>query len=537
MFVVHDNNVEEEIIEEEDEEPKELNMFELEGGVNTVVELSINSVVGLTNPRTMKVRGKLQGEEIVVLIDCGATHNFISEKLVKEKKLHTKETTHYGVILGSGTMIKGKGVCENVELLLNEWKVKTDFLPLELGGVDAILGMQWLYSFSVTETDWRNLTMTFFHEGQKIIIKGDPSLTKTRVGLKSMMKAWTETDQGYLVECRAIEGGVVLAEEEKGTEVDVIPATVQNVLDNFSDIFDWPDTLPPRRAIEHPIHLKTGTDPVNSDITCKKKDGSWRFCVDYRALNNVTIPDKFPIPVIEELFDELNGANLFSKIDLKAGYHQIRMHREDIEKTTFRTHEGHYEFLVMPFGLTNAPATFQSLMNSIFRSYLRKFVLIFFDDILIYSRGMEEHIYHLELVFEVLREHKLYANKKKCSFAFQRVEYLGHIVSGQGVEVDTEKIKSIKQWPVLSNVKELRGFLGLTGYYRRFMQNYGSIAAPLTQLLKLGAFRWTEDSQTTFDRLKEAMMTLPVLALPDFSLPFEMETDFSLPCGGSINAK
>ncbi|KAL0537659.1 hypothetical protein IC582_026642 [Cucumis melo] len=338
--------------------------------------------------------------------------------------------------------------------------------------------------------------MTFFHEGQKIIIKGDPSLTKTRVGLKSMMKAWTETGQGYLVECRAIEGGVVLAEKEKETEADVIPTNVQNVMKNFSDIFDSPETLPPRRVIEHHIHLKTGTDPVNvrpyryafqqkaemeklvdemltSEIIrpssspysspvllVKKKDGSWRFCMDYRALNNVTIPYKFPIPVIEELFDELNGANLFSKIDLKARYHQIRMHREDIEKTAFRTHEGHNEFLVMPFGLTNAPATFQSLMNSIFRSYLRKFVLVFFDDILIYSRGMEEHIYHLELVFEVLREHKLYANKKKCSFAFQRVEYLGHIVSGQGVEADPEKIKSIKQWPVPSNVRELRGFLG-----------------------------------------------------------------------------
>ncbi|TYK17139.1 putative retroelement pol polyprotein [Cucumis melo var. makuwa] len=220
------------------------------------------------------------------------------------------------------TAIKGKGVYENVELLLNEWKVKTDFLPLELGGVDAILGMQWLRS----ESD------------------------KTRVGLKSMMKAWTETDQGYLVECRAIEVGVVLVEKEEETEANVIPANVQNVLKNFSDIFYWPETLPPRRAIEHHIHLKTGTDPVN----------------------------------------------------------------------------------VRP-----------------------------------YSRGMEEHVYHLELVFEVLREHKLYDNTKKCSFAFQRVEYLGHIVSGQGVEADSEKIKSIKQWPVPSNVRELRGFFGLTGYYRR----------------------------------------------------------------------
>ncbi|KAA0061363.1 peroxidase 64 [Cucumis melo var. makuwa] len=502
ILVVHDDNVEEEIIEEDCYDPKELNVFEMEGGVN-VVELSINSLVGLTNPGTMKVRGKLQGEEVVILIDCGATHNFILDKLVNEMKLHTKETSHYGVIQGSGAAIKGKGC------------------------------MQWLYSLGVTETDWRNLTMTFVHEGKKIIIKGDPSITKTRVGLKTLMKAWTDSDQGYLVECRALQGGVILSEEVMEEEVNMVPADVQTMLDKFNDVFEWPETLPPRRAIEHQIHMKLGTVPVNVRpyryafhqkaemerlvdemlssgiiqpsnspysspvLLVKKKDGS---CADYRAFNNETIQYKFPILVIEELFDELNGANLFSKIDLKVGYHQIRRHKEDTEKTAFRTHEGHYEFLMMPFGLRNAPATFQSLMNSIFRSYIRKFVLVFFDDILIYSRGMEEHIYHLELVLEVLREHKLYANKKKCSFAFQKVEYLGHIVSGQGVEVDPEKTRSIKQWSVPTNVRELWGFLGLIGYYRRFVQNYGSIVAPLTQLLKLEAFKWNEEAQLAFDR-------------------------------------
>ncbi|KAL4020709.1 hypothetical protein IC575_019490 [Cucumis melo] len=194
----------------------------------------------------------------------------------------------------------------------------------------------------------------------------------------------------------------------------------------------------------------------NLVLLVKKKDGSWRFCVDYRALNNSTVPDKFLIPVIEELFDELNGANLFSKINIKFGYHRIRMHKEDIEKTAFRTHEGHYEFLVMPFRLINVPTTFQSLMNSIFRSYLRKFVLFFFNDILVYNRGMKAHVYHLELVLEVLHEHQLYINKKNFNFAYHKVEYLGHIVSGNGVEVDPEKIRSIKHWPVPKNVREVR---------------------------------------------------------------------------------
>ncbi|TYK14463.1 Ty3/gypsy retrotransposon protein [Cucumis melo var. makuwa] len=481
MYVMKSEDEKFEIIEEANYEEKELKMTSIAEEDQVVIELSINSVVGLSNP-------------------------------------------------GSGAAIKGKGICESVEIILNGWKVIVDLLPLELGGVDVVLGMQWLYSLGNTEVDWRNLTMIFLHQGKKILIKGDPSLTKARVSLKNMMKSWEESDQGFLIEFRSMEG------EKK---------------------------LPPQRDIEHHIHLKQGTNPVNvrpyqyahqqkiemekrveemlkSGIICpsnspysspvllvRKKDESWRFCVDYRALNNVTIPDKFPIPVIEELFDELNGATWFSKIDLKAGYHQIRMSSKDIEKTAFRTHEGHYEFMVMPFGLTNAPSTFQSLMNSIFKSYLRKFVLVFFDDILIYSKDVESHLQHLGLALQVLRKNELYANQKKCSFAKTKVDYLGHIISGKGVEVDPEKIRAIKEWPTPKNVREVRGFLGLTGYYRKFVQHYSSIAAPLTQLLKLGGFKWNKDAEEAFLKLQNAMMTLPILALPDFNAIFEVETDAS----------
>lgn len=182
--------------------------------------------------------------------------------------------------------------------------------------------------------------------------------------------------------------------------------------------------------------------------------------MDYRQLNKHAIKNKFPIPVLEELVDELHGSRVFSKVDLRSSYHQLRMHADDIYKTAFKTHTGHYEFLVMPFGLTNAPATFQNWMNQVFRSLLRKCVLIFFDDILIYSKTLTEHCTHLKSVFHILRQNKMYAKSSKCMFAASEIEYLGHFISEKGIETDPKKIEAVVKWPVPTSVKCLRSFLG-----------------------------------------------------------------------------
>jgi hypothetical protein len=262
-------------------------------------------------------------------------------------------------------------------------------------------------------------------------------------------------------------------------------------------------------------------------LLVKKTDGSWRFCVDYRTLNAITIKDTFPIPVVDELQDELHGARFFTKLDLRSGYHQVRMKREDTDKTVFRTHDAFFEFLVMSFGLCNAPATFQSLMNVVLRAYLRRFVLVFFDDILIYSASWADHLRHLRVVLAVLRQHRLFVKRSKCSFGVDTVAYLGHTISGAGVAMDPAKVQAIHDWPQLHSAQAVRSFLGLAGYYRKFIHNYGTIVTPLTALLKKEGFTWNDDAAAAFNALKGAMTSAPVLALPDFAKPFVVECDAS----------
>lgn len=269
-------------------------------------------------------------------------------------------------------------------------------------------------------------------------------------------------------------------------------------------------------------------------ILVKKKDGTWRLCVDYRGLNKQTIKDKYLIPLLEDLLEELGGSRYFSKLDLRAGFHQIRMSEADVYKTAFKTHNGHYEYLVMPFCLTNAPCTFQSLMNHVFQDLSRKSVLVFFDDILVYSKTWEEHLEYLAEVFQILKHQQLFLKLSKCTFGATRIEYLGHFISVEGISTDPKKIAVIRDWTIPTTQKHLRSFLGLANNYQRFIKGYSSIAKPLSQLLKKHAFLWSSVAADSFRDLKNALSSTLVLALPDFDQPFTVETDASNTAIGAV---
>jgi hypothetical protein len=225
----------------------------------------------------------------------------------------------------------------------------------------------------------------------------------------------------------------------------------------------------------------------------EKKDETQRMCVDYRSLNEVTIKNKYPLPRIEDLFDQMKGASVFSKIDLRSGYHQLKIRESDIPKTAFRTRYGLYEYIVMSFGLTNAPAYFMYLMNKVFMEYLDRFVIVFIDNILIFSKTMEEHEENLRLVLEKLRSNQLYAKFSKCEFWLTEVTFLGRVIFAGGVSVDLGKVKDVLNGIPPTTVSEIRSFLGLAGYYRQFIKDFSKIAKPMMKLLvKNKAFEWTK---------------------------------------------
>ncbi|GJZ45618.1 putative reverse transcriptase domain-containing protein, partial [Tanacetum coccineum] len=268
--------------------------------------------------------------------------------------------------------------------------------------------------------------------------------------------------------------------------------------------------------------IRPSSSPCGAPVLfVKKKDGSFQMCIDYRELNKLTVKNRYPLPRIDDLFDQLQGSSVYSKIDLRSGYHQLRVQEEDIPKTAFRTRYGHYEFQVMPFGLTNAPTIFMDLMNRVCKPYLYKFVIVFIEDILIYSKNKQEHEEHLKLILELLRKEKLYAKFSKCEFWIPKVQFLGHMIDSEGIHMDPTKIESIKDWTSPKSPKEICQFLGLVGYYRRFIKGFLKVAKPMTKLTqKKVKFEWGDKQEAAFQLLKQKLCSAPILALPKGSEDF-----------------
>jgi len=356
-------------------------------------------------------------------------------------------------------------------------------------------------------------------------------------------------------------------EPKEATKVVSLHKCIKQVLKEFPDVMleELPNELPLKRQVDHAIEVMPGVAPPTKapyrmnheelrelkvqleELLAKgyikpnkspygapllfvhKKDGTLRMCVDYKALNKVTMKNQNPLPRIDDLFDRLSRAKVFSRIDLRSRYYQIRIAKGDEEKTACRTRYSSYEFLVMPFGLTNAPATFCTFMNDIFREWFDDFVVVYIDDILVHSNSMEWHAEHLGKVFQRLRENKLYAKFEKCEFKVLEVDFLGHRITQEGLKMDDHKVKAILDWELPRSVLAIRSFLGLASYYRKFIKNFAKIATPLTNLLKKSSetYEWEEACNEAFETLKGILVKAPVLKLPDFDKDFEIHSDAS----------
>lgn len=496
-----------------------------------LMAISQHAIWGTESPKSLRLRGWVQGYELLMLVDSGSTHSFmdadIGLKLSGVKNLRQKLT----VKLADGGTLSCSHEIANCRWWMQGHNFISNFRLLNLGGYDVLLGMDWLEQFSPMQVNWIDKWMEITVAGQSIRLQGIVPQTSHCTSI---------TPEQYLGMVRqgSLMYSVQLTTADPVTK-EPIPAEVQSLIDSFQTIFAEPSSLPPKRYCDHTIPLIPGAAPVNlrpyrfnpalkneieqqvSDmlkfgviqpshsafsspaLLVKKKDGSWRLVIDYRRLNAITIKGTYPMPVIDELLDELAHAKWFTKLDLRAGYHQIRMAPGEEHKTAFQTHTGHYEYTVMSFGLTGAPATFQGAMNDTLKSVLRKFVLVFFDDILIYSPDYTSHLDHISQVLTLLSKHQWYVKLSKCSFAQQQLTYLGHTISAAGVHTDKSKIQEVLNWKVPTTVKKLRGFLGLAGYYRKFVRGFGVISKPLTNLLRKGVpFTWTDATETAFQNLK-----------------------------------
>lgn len=526
-------------------------------------QLSQAALIGPPSPRTLHVQGRVGELEVTILIDSGSSHNIMQPRIAEFLNLPMVAINPFSVVVGNGQSITCSGFCSDVPVKLSTQTFQILFFILPIHGADLVLGVQWLQTLGSFLSDYSIPSIQFTYNHQPITLTGNTTTQPT-------MSTFSQYCRFVFMDAIASAHTLSVSRIEPHKSPPPIHPDIAPIIEKFQAVFSTPTNLPPNRPLNHHIHLLPDAKPVNVRpyrfpqfqkhimttmiqemlsngiirpstsrfsspvLLVRKKDGSWRFCVDYRALNTITVKDRFPIPTIDELLDELHGAKFFSKLDLRSGYHQIRVSPDDCFKTAFRTVDGHFEFLVMPFGLSNAPSTFQATMNEVFRKFLRKTVLVFFDDILVYSPSWETHMLHLQQVLQVLDKHQLFAKLSKCEFAVPSISYLGHVISQSGVAADPTKLEAIQSWPPPHNLTTLHGFLGLIGFYRRFVRHYATIAEPLTELLKKNSFCWSDAAQSAFEPLKVAMISLPVLGIPNFDQTFDVTTDASGTAVGAV---
>jgi hypothetical protein len=462
-----------EVLQTEDSDSKSSHSsYESEDDLMLLAPLS-NQPAGRQR-RTMRLHGMINKHHVLILVDSGANSSFIDAKLSEMLGRETTATAPARFVAANGAPLTSERMLPNLAWLCQGHTFQQDFHVLPLPCYDMILGADWLEDHSPMWVHWKHRWMKFTHHGRRIRLTGIIEHPQTCLPV-SAAKLHGLLKRGAIADCIQVQP----VHQEPGlhsmsvdTTIAAIPVEIQALLQEFEALFGEPQELPPSRACDHQIPLVPGAQPVNVRpyryaphqkteierqvqamlkhgtirhssspfaspvLLVRKKDGSWRFCVDYRQLNSLTVKNKHPLPVVDELLDELAGAKWFSKLDLSSGYHQIRMAAGDEHKTAFRTHQGLYEFLVMPFGLTGVPATFQSVMNMIFEKQLRHGVLVFMDDILIYTPTLEAHLTLLCEVLLILQTNNLFIKRSKCLFAQYKLEYLGHVISGVGVATD-----------------------------------------------------------------------------------------------------
>jgi len=496
--------------------------------------------------------------------DFSQLHNMRS---AERMELHLEEfKAPIEVHLADGVPHPTMSQAKEVPLQLGNWKGKVDLLVSSLGGMECVLGMEFITQNNVL-IERHNRLVRIPSKSGIVKVKAHEMPCVNGPTIHFMLgKTWErECMGGYGMLCvmRVLDE----YEPKEATKLVTFAKCIKQILEEFLDVMpeELPEDLPPRRRVDHEIEMVLGVAPLTKapyrmsheelkelkvqleELFAKgyikpskspygapfffvhKKDGTLRMCVDYRALNKATVKNRYPLPRIDDLFDRLSGAKVFSKIDLRSGYYQIQIAEGDEEKTICHTRYGSYEFLVMPFGLTNALATFCTLMNDIFREWLDDFVVVYIDDILIYSGSLEEHAEHLHKVFQRLRENKLYAKLEKCEFGVTKVNFLGHRITQEGLKMDDHKVKVIMDWEPPKLVPTLKSFLRLASYYRKFIKNFAKIATPLTNLLKKSAvtYEWEEACDKAFETLKGILVKALVLKLLNFDKDFEIHSDAS----------